>query len=142
MAGDDPDSTAEFHLSSLAVPQSLDLLHDLLAHVGELHPDIDPADLMMFETAVVEIAGNVVEHGRPRGEVVWDFRLTVRPDRLESSLTDSGEEYAGPLDPAMPDALAESGRGFALARATLDELGYERVDGRNRWRMVRRRAER
>ena len=137
MAGDD---SGEFRLASLAVPESLDLLHELLSHVGEQHPDVDPSDLMLFETAVVEIAGNVVEHGRPSGRVTWEFLLEVREDRLESTLTDSGEEYAGPLDPAMPDVLAESGRGFALAQAMLDELDYERVDGRNRWRMVRRRA--
>ena len=36
------------------------------------------------------------------------------------------------------DAMAESGRGMWIARATLDELHYERAGDRNTWKMVRR----
>jgi serine/threonine-protein kinase RsbW len=140
MAGESADATREYRLSSLAVPDSLDLLHELLARVGEDHPGIAPADLMLFETAVVEIAGNVVEHGRPKGKVAWQFQMSVHDDRLESLLTDSGEEYSGELTGVMPDVASESGRGLALAQAALDELSYGRVDGRNRWRLVRRRS--
>jgi hypothetical protein len=28
---------------------------------------------------VIEVAGNVVEHGRPPGKVQWSFHLEVRP---------------------------------------------------------------
>jgi serine/threonine-protein kinase RsbW len=37
----------------------------------------------------------------------------------------------------LPDAMAESGRGLWLARATLDELDYVRVGDRNTWKLVR-----
>ena len=43
---------------------SLNLL-DLLARVRDEHPDIDETDPTMFETAMAEIHGNVVRHGRP-----------------------------------------------------------------------------
>jgi serine/threonine-protein kinase RsbW len=59
--------TGDYLLEGLAVPESLNLLHDLLERVGREHPDLDAGDLMMFETAVIEVAGNVVEHGRPPG---------------------------------------------------------------------------
>jgi serine/threonine-protein kinase RsbW len=134
--------TGEYLLEGLAVPESLNLLHDLLDRVGREHPEIDSADLMLFETAVIEVAGNVVEHGRPHGSVAWTFRLEVLDDRLEARLSDRGEEYpGGTWGTTMPtDPMQEDGRGLALATAVLDALSYERRDDVNHWRMVRERA--
>ena len=134
--------TGDYVLEGLAVPESLNLLHDLLERAGREHPDLDAGDLMMFETAVIEVAGNVVEHGRPHGRVTWAFRLSVLEDRLEARLSDSGEEYpGGTWGTAMPtDLLQEEGRGLALATAVLNSLDYERSDGANHWTMVRRRS--
>ena len=47
--------------------------------------------------------------------------------------------YNEPIDlssVAMPDELAESGRGLALAMAAVDDLSYEREGGRNLWRLT------
>jgi serine/threonine-protein kinase RsbW len=133
--------TGDYLLEGLAVPQTLDALHDLLERVGSEHPEVDASDLMLFETAVIEVAGNVVEHGRPPGEVRWTFRLQVRPDRLEGRLSDGGQEYpGGTWGTEMPDAMDEDGRGLALATAVLDSLAYERTDEANHWTMVRRRG--
>jgi serine/threonine-protein kinase RsbW len=134
--------TGEYLLEGLAVPESLNLLHDLLEHVGRLHPDVDAGDFMLFETAVIEVAGNVVEHGQPAGSVRWTFRLEVHPDRLEARLSDSGEEYpGGTWGTEMPgDPMQEDGRGLALATAVLDSLTYERADDANHWTMLRHRG--
>jgi serine/threonine-protein kinase RsbW len=134
--------TGEYLLQGLAVPESLNLLHDLLEEVGREHPDLDPGDLMLFETAVIEVAGNVVEHGQPQGRVSWTFRLAVLPDRLEGSLSDSGEEYpGGTWGTEMPDdLLQEDGRGLALATAVLDRLDYRRADDVNHWTMLKQRG--
>lgn len=137
----------DYAVATLAVPESLDLLHELLERVSREHPDVSPDDLMMFETAIIEIAGNVVEHGSPAGQVVYEFSLEVRPDRLEAELIDNGQVFAD-LDNAdvvdgarLPDdALDEAGRGLFLAVAVLDVLRYSRTDGRNVWQMVRRRS--
>lgn len=133
-----------YDLDGIAVPDELDRLVGLLESVGRDHPDVAAQDLMLFSTAVLEIAGNVVEHGRPEGEVRWIFGLTVGDHELVGELSDSGEAYAGmPADCRdMPDVWAESGRGLALASAALDALEFERRDGRNAWRMIRRRAPR
>jgi serine/threonine-protein kinase RsbW len=135
MAGD-------YGLTGLAVPESIDRLQDLLGEVRHDHPELDETDLYMLETAVVEIHGNVVEHGKPTGEVVYAFELEVHPDRLVGVLADTGS--ASPdlreLDGAT-DELAESGRGLWLAKATLDELKYGRMGDRNTWMLVRLRRD-
>jgi serine/threonine-protein kinase RsbW len=127
-------------LTGLAVPEEIEVLHDLLARVGTEHPDLSPTDLMLFETAVIEIANNVVEHGLPPGEVTWTFRLEVLDDRLEAMLSDDGHALREAAPAAMPDSLAESGRGIALADAALDHLSYVRREDVNHWRLVRNRS--
>jgi serine/threonine-protein kinase RsbW len=129
----------DYLLEGLAVPQTLHELHELLERAGSEHPDVLPEDLMRFETAVIEIAGNVVEHGRPKGEVTYTFALQVRPDRLEGVLDDGGQPVPPSHDSDMPDQWSEDGRGLPLAQAALDELTYEREDSRNLWRMVKHR---
>lgn len=127
-------------LSGMAVPEELDRLHELFEQVSVEHADVLASDLMLFETAVMEIAGNVVEHGKPSGRVAWKFTLVIHPDRLIAELSDSGQEYTGDLSAAMPDTLAESGRGLPLAVAALDGLDYRRGDDANCWTMLRFRA--
>ena len=59
----------DYRVDTLAVPETLNLLHDLLDRVRDENPDVEATDLMLFETAVIEIANNVVEHGRPPGTI-------------------------------------------------------------------------
>jgi serine/threonine-protein kinase RsbW len=134
--------TSHYVLEGLAVPETLNLLHDLLERVGAEHPDIDAGDLMLFETAVIEVAGNVVEHGRPSGKVTWQFSLSVSPEQLEATLSDSGEEYpGGTWGTEMPeDPMQETGRGLPLATAVLDRLRYRRDGDANHWTMVKTRG--
>ena len=74
----------EYRVDTLAVPETLNLLHDLLDRVREDHPDVENTDLMLFETAVIEIANNVVEHGRPPGTIRYSFTLDVESDQLDA----------------------------------------------------------
>jgi serine/threonine-protein kinase RsbW len=94
----------------------------------------------MFETAIAEIHGNVVKHGRPVGRVAYAFSLSVHPDRLVGFLADTGEGAPDLSEQPLVDAMAESGRGLWLARATLDELLYARTGDRNTWKMTRLRS--
>lgn len=130
----------EYALQGLAVPESLDQVQDLLVLVRSEHPEIDETDLSMFETAIAEIHGNVVKHGRPVGRVVYAFTLTVHPDRLVGFLADTGEPATDLSELPLVDELSESGRGLWLARATLDELLYARAGDRNTWKMTRMRS--
>ena len=62
------------------------------------------------------------------------------PDRIEALLSDDDLAFTptGGSASRMPDVLAGDGRGLALAEKALDALDYHRVDGTNRWRLVRR----
>lgn len=130
-----------YTLKGLAVPETLNLLQDLMDRVRSDHPEVDETDLSMFETAIVEIHGNVVKHSVPYGRVIYAFRLDVLEDRLVGLLADTGEPTPDLSQVPVPDELAESGRGMLLARATLDELDYDRTGDRNTWRMVRLRRD-
>jgi serine/threonine-protein kinase RsbW len=139
MAGEPSGSKDEYRVDGLAVPETLGELHGLLERVGQEHPDVASEDLELFETAVIEIAGNVVEHARPEGQVVYAFTLRVLADRLTATLEDSGQDEVTTTDAEMPSVWAEEGRGLALAGAVLDELEVERRDGRNHWQLTRMR---
>lgn len=126
----------EYRVDTLAVPETINLLHDLLDRVRVDHPDVRSTDLMLFETAVIEIANNVVEHGMPPGTIKYSFTLDVEPDRLCGQLSDGGPPLPE-LRFAMPAVDSEEGRGLALAKMALDELEYARVGDHNEWKMTR-----
>ena len=133
--------TADLGLRTAAVPDALDLVLDLLQRSWAEHPDVDDLDRVRFEIAVTEVAGNVVEHAAASDPLEFTLQVRVHPDRLEARFTDAGR--AADADPAtaeLPDDLAESGRGLALARRAVDELVYRRVDGVNHWLVLRRRS--
>jgi anti-sigma regulatory factor (Ser/Thr protein kinase) len=103
-----------------------------------------------FETAVMEVAGNVLRHAYPPGHKPGNVKLQLRlyDDRVEALLTDRGIPFEEP--PALAADLAdldvldlpEGGYGLSIARAALDRLEYSRLArGANRWRLVKRLAE-
>jgi serine/threonine-protein kinase RsbW len=140
MTGDDAPGGKEkdYVLEGFAVPDQLDAVHTLLAQAADEHPRLDPMDVMLFETAIIEIANNVVEHGQPEGEVRWRFTIRVREDEIEAELDDTGQTFTPVQGKAMPGEDAEGGRGLAMAEALLDQIDFERMDDANHWRMVRR----
>jgi serine/threonine-protein kinase RsbW len=126
-----------------AQPACLDELHAALDRLWREAPDVEAPARMRFATAVSEVLGNVVVHGRMSGGETPTVRvsLAARPDRLRAELLDDGVALApGAAATELPeDDLAESGRGLALARAALDELHDVREDSGNRWELVIRR---
>lgn len=126
-----------YGLEGPATVEGLTALHELVERVGRDYPEIDAGDLAMLETAVLEVAGNVVEHGTPPHQIWYWFSVEVTPDGLEALLVDTGDPLPAFDGAAADDPMAESGRGLALARAALTELTYERRDDSNAWRMTR-----
>jgi anti-sigma regulatory factor (Ser/Thr protein kinase) len=53
-------------------------------------------------------------------------------------LKDWGPPLHNQITRAMPPSSSEAGRGLAIARKVLDELGYQREGEVNTWRLVKR----
>lgn len=138
MTGDDAPAGKAYVLEGFAVPDQLDAVHTLLGDAAADHPELDPMDVMLFETAIIEIANNVVEYGRPEGSVRWKFTIRVRDDEIEAELDDTGQTFTPTRGKEMPGEDAEGGRGLPLAEALLDKIEFSRMDDTNHWRMVRR----
>lgn len=141
------DVPGRLELSAPADPEIMDLVHAILEQLWANHPDVSDVDRFRFETAVIEILGNIVEHAylldpdstaSPVDQARrFDIVLGATDEKLIATLGDNGMPVALDLsNVAMPDEDAESGRGLALAVAALDDLSYERVDGRNHWSLT------
>jgi serine/threonine-protein kinase RsbW len=103
-------------------------------------PSLDETSVMLFESAVAEIGANVLTHGRRDGPVdaPVEYRLRLEGHLALATFVDRGPAVHNHLTRAMPDPLSEAGRGLAIARQVLDELGYEREGEINTWRLVKR----
>lgn len=130
---------ADVSVTASATPEVVDLVLDELDLLWERAQDVAPDDRRRFETGLVEILGNIVEHafrldaGAADGRAL-SVEVDVTPEALSAVLGDNGRPADLDLSAVtMPGADAESGRGLALALASLDHLEHERVDGRNRW---------
>jgi len=130
-----------YRVAGRAIDTSLGELHELLDQVRAEQTELDALELAMLETAVIEVAGNVIEHGTPPGGIEYEFLLEVSGNGLHGLLYDNGDQVSLPdTNGAEQDELAESGRGLLLARAALTELRYERQGDRNAWFMTRLRS--
>lgn len=86
------------------------------------------ADRVPILTAAAEIAANIILHacvGRPESEVT--LTLLRLPHSVEILFEDQGRPYIE----------GTPGNGLTVARAAMHVLDYERLDGTNRWRLVR-----
>ena len=133
-----PSSRTELSFRGPVEPACLDRTHDLLAQLWQEQPDVAEMDQIMFSTAVLEVANNIVSHG---GAGTISLVLNGDAQQLEARFCDDGAAVEVDLDTAvMPDDLAESGRGLALVRMAVDEFSYHHSDGFSRWHLVRRRS--
>ena len=121
-------------------PDDVDAVHDFLETVWEANPEISEFDRMAFETALIELASNVIQHAAGDGGVTCVLSVSADENGLRASLADTADAGGIVLmNRDMPDELSESGRGIALIQALVDELHYERVDDKNVWTISRAR---
>lgn len=127
-----------------APPDTVDTVHDLLDALWPSVPDVSARDRMSLDTAIIELAANVIQHANRGKPITATLTVIAFPDRIEATLSDSGEvgevDIEGRSMPAA-DELAESGRGIALMKALVDTVEHRRVDGFNHWTLVREREQ-
>src|SRR5256885_11917104 len=130
----------EFRASFSDLDEGLGILHQSIERLrSALGRADDDRALMLFETALGEIGSNVLTHGRPPGiDRPVEYTLRLDGGTLVASLSDSGLPVHEHLSREMPAHESETGRGLAMARSLLDELGYERHGEVNKWRLVKR----
>lgn len=123
-----------------AVPESLDTVQDRFAVWWDGLGVDDVARRFALETAVAEIAANIVEH-TARSDRQAGRRYSVQLDATEQQYTAVLRDNGLPVDldlsaVTMADVDAESGRGLALAIAALDRLEHRHEGGHNVWTLV------
>jgi serine/threonine-protein kinase RsbW len=132
-----------FTLRAAGVPESLELVHELLEQMWESEPGIELMDRIRFETALIEVASNIIEHSRPASTDPIRFLLELEcsPQRLYAEFNDNAKPAGIDLAATtLPADMSPSGRGLALAKVALDEFSYAKLDAGNRWTLLCRRT--
>lgn len=102
-----------------------------------IHPDIPDDIRMQVQIATAEVGANIVEHTGSGHPMRIRMSAAVVGDQVQIDFTDNGP----PADidfaqVAMPDDMAERGRGLAIAQALLDQLAYRCDETGNHWTLV------
>lgn len=120
-------------------PDDVDIVHNLLISIWAERPMIADAERYIFETAIIELTSNVIQHGDAGSGISCLITVNVFDDRIEALLIDTGHLATIDLTEAsMPDENAESGRGIPLIKALTDTFSYARIGDLNSWKFVRK----
>ncbi|MBC7630991.1 ATP-binding protein [Aeromicrobium sp.] len=125
---------------------ALEEVHNLVAQLFDTVGVTEMLDRIRFETAVIEVAGNILEHSTrtdPPSDEPRSFNIVLQGDAhaLTAEFRDDGKPVEIDFEQiSMPADDAEEGRGLALALATVDEISHEHTDGLNIWRLTCRRS--
>jgi serine/threonine-protein kinase RsbW len=129
--------------TTFEVPATVESLDEVQDRFGAWWDTLGIDDVRLrfgLETALAEIAANIVEHTRRTDQETgrrYTVDLDVTERELVAVLTDNG--LPADVDLAavtMADVDEESGRGLALAIAALDRLEHRHEGGRNVWTLA------
>ncbi|MFM8594630.1 MAG: ATP-binding protein [Chloroflexota bacterium] len=119
-----PDGAADLHATLRGFWNALDNLTP---------PAANGAWRIDFSTAIGEIVANCSRYAYddPTGCTIT-IDLRYADDHVEALISDAGRPFTGDLRRPMPvhdevGAVAEQGRGLAMANALLDQFTYERT---------------
>lgn len=145
-AGAQGGAATRLEVEMAAHAGAIDAAHGLVERLFVEHDDVSDKDRFRFETAVIEVLGNIVEHAFTVDDAEGLRRLTLTVSATDTELTahlsDNGQPAGIDLsEVTMPEDDAESGRGLALTLRAVDELGYHHTEGRNYWDLRCRRGD-
>lgn len=101
------------------------------------HAEVPETIRMGVSIAAAEIGNNILEHAGHGRDLRVRIEPQVRGEDVRIEFTDDGSPTEIDLaDVRMPDPMAESGRGLAMARAFLSHLSYRRDESGNHWTLV------
>ncbi|GGK93092.1 hypothetical protein GCM10007382_11630 [Salinibacterium xinjiangense] len=119
-------------------PDEVGVVHSALETLWAREGDVDEMDRMMFETAIVELVSNVIQHGTSETTIICNLTLSANEATLKAVLEDTASPARIDLSPRdMPDEFAETGRGLAFIQALVDDFEYHRMQDRNIWTLTK-----
>jgi serine/threonine-protein kinase RsbW len=126
-------------LDTVTGSATLDEIGTMLEQMWSVHDHVPSAVRTQVAIAVGEIGANIIEHAAQHRPVRLRMEVHVSPEEVRVAFLDDGPPAAVDLrKAAMPDPMAECGRGLALAHAVLDRLVYHR-NRFNHWILVSKR---
>lgn len=130
----DPDVVV---LDTLTGPDTLDSIQRTLEESWVRHSAVPEPIRIRLGIAAAEIAANIIEHAGRGRPVRIRMELRVFPSEVQIAFTDDGDPAVVDLtNVALPDDMAERGRGLALAHTVLAKLAYHRNHVGNHWLLV------
>lgn len=106
---------------------TLDQIGTMLEAMWSVHDHVPSSVRTEVAIAVGEIGANIIEHAAQNRPVRLRMEVLVSPEEVRVAFLDDGPPAEVDLGKAaMPDPMAEGGRGLALAHAVLDRLVYHR----------------
>lgn len=124
-------------LHATSGPQFPTKIQQTLEEAWADHSEVPDLIRMGMSTAAAEVGNNILEHAGHGRNLRVRMELRVLGDQVRLEFTDDG--HPAEIDLAkveMPDPMAESGRGLALARAFCSALSYRRDTDGNHWTLV------
>lgn len=123
-------------LDTVTGSATLDEIGEMLDQLWSQHSHVPSSVRTQVAIAVGEIGANIVEHAAQNRPVRLRMEVLVSPAEVRVAFLDDGPPANVDLaKTAMPDHMAERGRGLALAHAVLDRLFYHR-NAFNHWILV------
>ena len=126
-------------------------IDELLRLQGEIEQlgereDWDPALVFHVNLAVEELATNIMSYGHSAGLHEFEVILKSELDHLTIDIWDDGRPFDPLTEAPEPDLDATledrrvGGLGIYFAETLMDEMRYEREDGRNHLTLFKRRV--
>jgi serine/threonine-protein kinase RsbW len=136
-------AAAAIRLTIPAKPEYISLGRLALTGIARLRPEpLSQEVLGDLKLALTEACTNSVRHAYAGGEGLVEILYELHPDRLVVEVSDRGEGFDPPADPATAldgDDLTEGGLGIAIIEALADEFEIrERPEGGSHLRFVKR----
>ncbi len=124
---------------NLTIPPDLTALSDLAQALEAFADHCALPDKLRFELALVleEVVVNVIRYGFPEGaSYPIEINMNYEDGQINIVIVDSGQPFDPLVAPvANVDAPLEErpvgGLGIYLVRALMDEVQYQRIEGRN-----------
>ena len=133
---------------SLTVKTARRELERIVAAIEDLAEEDDwPPDLLFRVNLVLEELGlNIMDYGHDDDTSDIDISLTSEGDSVTIEIVDGGKPFDPLNDAPAPDLAASvaerriGGLGVHFVRTLMDDVQYERTEGKNRLKMVTRKV--